>query len=275
MRRDPKIALRGALLCLVGLVATGLVALLSADAQHRDATALASITELNRGGLAALTAGLVHLADPKPYAVFGAGLVAVALLRRRFRLAAVMPVVMLCAPLTSELLKPLLATDRTPGWLHSEVASAAWPSGHSTAALTLALLAVLVAPRRLRPAVAVLGALFASAVAYAVLIQAWHFPSDVVGGYLVATLWTLLAVALLVHLEPARARTPADDARPLMWPAELLVGATLIVVCAVALARPEEVGTYAFEHTTGLAVLGAIAALSLALAGGVARSLRR
>src|SRR3954454_10756409 len=275
MRRDPKIALRGALLCLVGLVVTGLVALLWPAAQERDVNALQSITELNRGGLAALTGGLVHLADPKPYAVFGAGLVAIALVRGRRRLAAVMPFVILCAPLTSELLKPLLATDRTPGWFHSQVLSAAWPSGHSTAALTLALLAVLVAPRRLRPGVAVVGALFASSVAYAVLIQAWHFPRARVGGSLVATIWTLLAVAALVAVEPARAPAPGDDAAALMWPAEVVLGGTLVVAFAVALARPEEVGTFAFEHTTGLAVLGAIAALSLALAGGVARSLRR
>src|SRR3954471_1092789 len=275
MRRDPKIALRGALLCLVGLMVTGLVALLWPAAQERDVSALTSITQLNRGGLATLTGGLVHLADPKPYGVLGAGLVAIALVRRRYRLAAALPVVLLVAPLTSELLKPLVATDRTPSWLHSQIASAAWPSGHSTAALTLALLAVLVAPRRLRPGVAVVGALFASSVAYAVLIQAWHFPSDVVGGFLVATIWTLLAVAALVAVEPARPPAPADDDRPLMWPAELLLGGTLVIAFAVALARPEEVGTYAFEHTTGLAVLGAIAALSLALAGGVARSLRR
>jgi membrane-associated phospholipid phosphatase len=276
MRRDPKIALRGALLCLAGLVVTGLVALLSPAAQARDASALESISRLNRGGLAALTEGLVHLADPKPYAVFGAGLVAVALVRRRFRLAAALPVVILCAPLMSELLKPIVATDRTPSWLHSQIGAAAWPSGHSTAALTLALCAVLVAPRRLRPAVAVIGALFASSVAYAVLIQAWHFPSDVVGGFLVATMWTLLAVAVLVALEPAPPPPAAgDDARPFMWPAEVLLGGTLVVAFAVALARPEEVGNFAFEHTTGLAALGAIAALSLALAGGVARSLRR
>src|SRR5204862_5619141 len=52
MRRDPKIALRGALLCLVGLVVTGLVALLWPAAQERDVTALQSIVELHRGGLA-------------------------------------------------------------------------------------------------------------------------------------------------------------------------------------------------------------------------------
>jgi membrane-associated phospholipid phosphatase len=275
MRRDPKIALRGALACLLGLVATGLVALLSPAAQARDAGALQSITQLNRGGLSALTEGLVHLADPEPYAVFGLGLIAIALVRGRYRLAAALPVVLFCAPLTSELLKPLVATNRAPSWLHSQISAAAWPSGHSTAALTLALCAVLVAPRRLRPAVVVLGALFSSAVAYAILIQAWHFPSDVIGGFLVAATWTLLAVAALVALEPERARVPADDARPFMWPAEVMLGGALAIAFAVALARPEAVGTFAFQHTTGLAVLGAIAVLSLALAGGVARSLRR
>jgi membrane-associated phospholipid phosphatase len=275
MRRDPKIALRGALLCLAGLVATGLVALLSNAAQEGDAGALQSITQLNRGGLAALTEGLVHLADPKPYAVFGLGLIAIALIRGRYRLAAAMPVVLLFAPMTSEWLKPLLATDRAPSWLHSQIAAGSWPSGHSTAALTLALLAVLVAPRRLRPVAAVLGALFASAVAYAILIQAWHFPSDVVGGFLVAATWVLLAVAVLVHFEPAREPTPADHERPFLWPAELVLGGVVAIGLAIAMARPDEVGTFAFDHTMGVAVLAAIAALSLALAGVVARSLRR
>ena len=275
MRRDPRIALRGAALCFAGLVVTGLVALLSHAAQEGDAGALRSITQLNRGGLAALTEGLVHLADPKPYAVFGLGLVAIALIRGRYRLAAALPVVLFAAPFTSEWLKPLLATDRVPSWLHAQISTGSWPSGHSTAALTLALCAVLVAPRRLRPAVAVVGAVFASSVAYAVLIQAWHFPSDVVGGFLVAAIWTLLAVAVLVAIEPERAPTPADDARPFMWPAELMLGGVLATALAVAVARPAEVGTYAFEHTMGVAVLGAIAALSLALAGVVTRSLRR
>src|SRR5437764_3057436 len=48
------------------------------------------------------------------------------------------------------------------------------------------------------PAVAVLGALFAAAVAYAILIIAWHFPSDVLGGFFVAATWVLLAVAALL-----------------------------------------------------------------------------
>jgi membrane-associated phospholipid phosphatase len=277
VRRDPKIALKGAFAALACLVLTGLVALLSPAAQARDAGALDSITRLNRGGLSTLTEGLVHLADPKPYGVFGLALIAIAVVRGRGRLALILPVVLFCAPLTSELLKPLVATDRSPSWLHSHIADAAWPSGHSTAALTLALCAVLVAPRRLRPAAVVLGALFSSAVAYAILIQAWHFPSDVLGGFLVAATWTLFAVAVLFALEPER-REPAREVeleRPVMWPVEVTLGGALALALVIAVARPEQVGTFAFEHTTGLAALGAVAALSLALAGGVARTLRR
>ena len=59
------------------------------------------------------------------------------------------------------------------------------------------LCAVLVAPARLRPLVASIGALYAVAVGFALLILAWHMPSDVLGGYLMATLWAALAVAAL------------------------------------------------------------------------------
>ena len=65
--------------------------------------------------------------------------------------------------------------------------------------------AVLVAPRHLRPTVALLGAIFAAAVGFSLLLLAWHLPSDVVGGYLVGTLWAALAVAGLRKAE-SRAR---------------------------------------------------------------------
>jgi membrane-associated phospholipid phosphatase len=111
------------------------------------------------------------------------------------------------APLSAGLLKPLLAHahDQTAG---ISIASASWPSGHSTAAAALVLCAVLVSPARLRPLVAVLGGLFALAVGSALLILAWHMPSDVLGGYFLAALWFALALAVL--------RARAGHARPLL-----------------------------------------------------------
>ena len=90
------------------------------------------------------------------------------------------------------------------------IGAASWPSGHATAALALVLCAVLVAPARLRLLVAVVGAVFAAPWA-SLLILAWHMPSDVIGGYLVAALWIALAVAAL----RARRAPPALSRRAL------------------------------------------------------------
>src|SRR5438270_928921 len=110
------------------------------------------------------------------------------------RIAGLCLLALALAPLTADALKPLLAHPHaSAGAVH--IAPASWPSGHSTAALALALCAVLVAPRRARPLVAVAGGAFALAVGCALLIRAWHMPSDVLGGYLVAVLWMALALA--------------------------------------------------------------------------------
>jgi membrane-associated phospholipid phosphatase len=97
-------------------------------------------------------------------------------------------------------LKPLLAHS------HASVGGvwigpASWPSGHSTAAVALVLAAVFVSPARLRPLVSLLGAVFAVAVGVSLLILAWHMPSDVLGGFFVASFWGALALAVLRAVE--------------------------------------------------------------------------
>ena len=95
--------------------------------------------------------------------------------------------------MTTQLLKPLLAAPRPITLLEFPVvAAASWPSGHATAVMSLALCSVLAAQARLRPFVAALGAAFAVAVCYSFLELGWHYPSDVLGGFLVAAAWTLL-----------------------------------------------------------------------------------
>jgi membrane-associated phospholipid phosphatase len=57
-----------------------------------------------------------------------------------------------------------------------------------------------------------LGALLVAAVGCALLILAWHMPSDVLGGYLLATLWAALAVAALRAGEPTQTGSGLDPA---------------------------------------------------------------
>jgi membrane-associated phospholipid phosphatase len=183
-------------LCLLALALVWVIAELVPAVQLKDAVALHDFTLLSRPRVDGVANFLVHLLEPLPFALWGAALVAVAVARERPRVALAVIVVMTLAPFTSETLKPLLAHHHLSVG-GSYVGPASWPSGHSTAALALVLSAVLVAPARLRPLVASVGAVFAAAVGCALLILAWHMPSDVLGGYLVATLWTALAVAAL------------------------------------------------------------------------------
>ena len=195
-------------LCLLALALIWVVAQLVPAAHLRDAVALRDFTLLSRPHVDAAANFLIRLLEPGLFILWGAALVSVALARGRPRGAVAVAAVMGLAPFTAETLKPLLAHPHAQvGAVH--IGPASWPSGHSTAALALVLCAVLVTPARLRPVVAAVGAVFAVAVGCSLLILAWHMPSDVLGGYVVATLWMALAVAALRLAErrwPSRQR---------------------------------------------------------------------
>ncbi|HXW58209.1 MAG TPA: phosphatase PAP2 family protein [Solirubrobacteraceae bacterium] len=192
-----------AALCLAALVATWCASALVAGVRFKDAVALHDFTLLNRPHVDTVANALLKLLEPAPFTVLAVALVAVAVARKRPRLAVAVAAVSALAPLSCELLKPLLAHghDQLPG---AYIADASWPSGHATAAVVLALCALLVCPRHLRVLVGAIGACFVLAVGCSLLILAWHMPSDVIGGYLLGALWVALAVAALRIRGPGR-----------------------------------------------------------------------
>jgi membrane-associated phospholipid phosphatase len=232
---------------------------------------------------------IANLCDPNPFVWLGTIPVLVALARRRLAVALAIAGILLGANETTQLLKPLLAQPRAD-WLLGGTASVApdsWPSGHATAAMSLALCFVLAAPSRLRPLAAALGAAFAASVSYSFLTLGWHYPSDVFGGFLVAGTWTALSVAALSALD-ARRRQPRarSEARrapvrtALGAPAVALLGAlalaALVALAAlIALAGPHAVVIHTRAHEAFLIGAAAIGALGVALASGVVLALRR
>ena len=98
------------------------------------------------------------------------------------------PLLFVATGLTTELLKR--ATD-TARWWDAPL----WPSGHATAAVTMALCAILVSPPRLRPLVAIIGGVFAIAVAGSMVALSAHMASDVISGSLIAAAYVLTALA--------------------------------------------------------------------------------
>lgn len=226
---------------------------------------------------------IAKLCNPQPYVYFAVLPVAAALARRRTWVAVAIGAILLGANATTELLKPLLATPRVSTLLGGALppAPASWPSGHATAAMSLALCSVLAAPSRLRPFVAALGAAFAVAVSYSFLTLGWHYPSDVFGGFLVAGTWTLLGVAAIFTIDARRHSAPAGDRahrlsiRGALGPPAAAVAGSALIAGIVILARPHAVVAYARAHESFVVGAGAIGALGLALATGLMLALRR
>ncbi|WP_051324877.1 phosphatase PAP2 family protein [Candidatus Solirubrobacter pratensis] len=138
---------------------------------------------------------LVGLFDPAPFAVITASLVAGALLAGRVRAGFAAGGAMLAAAVTTQLLKPALAVQR-PYPADHYMPAASWPSGHTTAIVSLLLAFVIVLPPRLRPPVAVLGGGIAALALGSIVLLGFHYPSDVLGGVLVASGWSAVALAV-------------------------------------------------------------------------------
>lgn len=143
------------------------------------------------------TARLLDTISVASLVLAAAGLVAVALVRRRYRQAIAAAAVVAGANLTTQVLKPLLGGLDPLGGDAERFSQEIFPSGHATVAMSLALALVIVVPAPARPVAAVVGAIYTGAIGVGLLLLGWHFPSDVVGGFLVAAVWAALAVAWL------------------------------------------------------------------------------
>lgn len=213
-RPSPAPALGVLALCLLGLAAVWVLAAIVPATHVRDVRLLEDFMRLSGPGVDRLARFLLHLLDPLLFVLWGVALLALALARERPRVAVAILAVMALAPLSAELLKPLVAHPHARVNGAVVLGAASWPSGHSTAALALVLCAVLASPPRWRPLVAGVGGAYVLAVAVSLLILAWHMPSDVVGGYLLATAWMALAVAVLRAAERRWPTAPEDRAPP-------------------------------------------------------------
>lgn len=210
---------------------------------------------------ASYAGAFVSLFNPVPFALLSVGLLACAIAIGRRRAGAAAFAAMLGAGVTTQLLKPALAVQRDfPEWQY--MGPEAYPSGHATAVMSFALALAIVAPPRLRPLAAASGALLTVGTVYSILIVGGHYPSDVIGGLLVATAWACLAVV------PLRPETRPSLRSLLGGPA--IAGAVLAAALAAAFTlRPAGVLAHAAENTTFVAGAAAIAGAALVLSGSV------
>jgi membrane-associated phospholipid phosphatase len=232
-----------------------------------DAIALHGLMALDNSVTDLPARAVVHSADPLPLLVVLAALCAWgwSLGRRREAVAAVGLVA--SANLVGLGLKVALAHPRLHPILAGDQLSAeAFPSGHATSAMSIALAAVLIAPARVRVVVASGAAAYVIAVATSLLVIGWHFPSDVLGGLLLSSGFFFLAVAAIREGAARRAGVVAQRAGLALSPGlggvavALLAGAGLL-----ALSHADELLAFARVHTVATATALALTVISAAL----------
>jgi membrane-associated phospholipid phosphatase len=244
------------------------VAFQTAAGARLDSAVLDGFTGLRGSRLEPAADVVAALAGPLPFAVMTLCIATIAVIRGLPRHALVVGLVAVAASVTTELLKPLATLSRPAEAPPLAPTVDGWPSGHMTAAMTVALCLVFVAPARLRPSAAAVGGLFAAAEGYAVLGLGWHYPSDVVASCAIATAWLALGVAAL-----GDRRIAGTPRRPLMWPAGLAAVLVAALAAGAVVARPARVLDYAQCNTTvvvaavalGSAALGLVAVAAAAL----------
>jgi membrane-associated phospholipid phosphatase len=181
--------------------------------------------------------------------------VTLALVRRRLDLALGAVVVIAGADLTTQLLKNDLFSRPDAG-----NGPNALPSGHTTAVLSIALAAVLVAPPAWRWTVAAGMSASAALVGVALVLGRWHRPSDVIAATFVCVVWAaagMLTAALVRH-------PPTVPARNVSAHPGALIGASMVGGLLVSWGVRPEPGL----HDLGLGILS-LGSIGLACAVSV------
>ena len=247
-------------------------------ARWADGWAVEGFLNLQRPWLNAVAFRVAHFANPGPFACWTLVLAGIAVLQRRPRRALAVVVLLVGANAISQALKVMLQHDRGHDFLGAaQLPAASFPSGHATASMALAFAAVLVAPPAMRAFVALGGAIFALGVSESIMLLAWHYPSDVAGGFLVATACALMTLAAL---RAADARWPERTGREaarraiigidLRRAGGIVAGFVLASLVGLAVAAGDRTLVFADRHTVAVAAAVAIAAMSAVLPVSVA-----
>jgi membrane-associated phospholipid phosphatase len=282
--------LRGAAFVAAAFVVLLAFAYGSPGARWADASSLQGFLGLQRPAVNGPALFVGKLGSAAPVGFMALALAAIAVARGRPRSALFVIVLLAATSVSSQLLKALLAYPRTAEGIGPVfINPAAFPSGHATAAMSLAIALVVVMPPRLRPSAAAVGGLFVLAMSYSIIALGWHFPSDVAGGYLLATGWALV---LLAALRASHDRWPVRTGRSHAMAVTgrvvdrvAAVGLTMMLVAAAIVAigvaftilfvRTSDFVGYVQNHTTFFVVAGGLGLVALALLASFATFLQR
>ncbi|MBO4208301.1 phosphatase PAP2 family protein [Micromonospora echinofusca] len=161
----------------------------------------------------------------------------IALIRGRIALAIMATLLIGGANVTTQLLK--YGLTRPDFGIDPERAAVgnSLPSGHTAVAASVAVALVLVLPRQVRAAGALVGTAYAGIAGVATLSAGWHRPSDAVAAFLVVGAWAALAGLVLLFTQREQAQVDPTDAHRVIASVLGIGGLVLVAGCTVALSR--------------------------------------
>jgi membrane-associated phospholipid phosphatase len=192
--------------CALGLLCTWLIAFGTDAGLRLDQRIYDAVAARRTAQAAGLATHIRQLADPGGFLVLVAVVLAVPVLRRRWLLVAAVAAVVMGANATTQVLQEL-----TYGGRHVvSIPRAYWPSGHTTAIVSLALGLLISVPRPARIPVGLFAVAAAVAMGWAVTVLGSHLPSDIVGAVFVCGMWAAAVQAGMLWLDR---QAPEDRAR--------------------------------------------------------------
>ncbi len=198
MSRNIKAPLLAAIACAGAIPLLAVIAFSFGPFKEFDLRLLLRL-ERDAGPSHHIAAALVNLGDLPALLAMAAAVGAFGLWLGRRREVVVAAIVVAGANLTTQVLKAVLEHARWKAFEHG--IELPWPnsfpSGHTTAAASIAVALLLVAPARHRLVAAPVGVALTAAVGLSVVVLAWHYPSDVLGALLVVGVWGFAALAYL------------------------------------------------------------------------------
>lgn len=210
MARNVKAPLAACLACAVALGLLAVAALGVEAGRHLDSRLFFRLADDPRSDAGGLAETLATLGDLLPMLAMLAIACGIALVRRRPGSALAAVLVVAGANVTTQLLKVLLAHPRVKVAIGGDPFEPnTFPSGHTTAVASIAVAYLFVVPAAWRKLTLTIGAVTVLAVGYSVVAIAWHYPSDVLGGILVAAGWGFAVLALgraVTRRSPRRVR---------------------------------------------------------------------
>ena len=210
MSRNVKAPLLAASACALAIVPLAVAAYSFGPVETLDRHLLFDLRR-EAGFGHAFGAAFVNLGDLAALLVMLAAVCAIGIGFGRRREVLVAVVLVAGANVTTQVLKSVLEHARGKAFEHGWELPwpTSFPSGHTTAAASIAVALLLVVPARHRLLAAAMGLALTAAVGASVVILGWHYPSDVLGALLVVAAWGFCAVAYLrrrvmpeVGLEP-------------------------------------------------------------------------